>query len=411
MKPKDKFYEQPVFINFVLLITNLTLFISKYIFGILTNSLALQTDAFDSLTDVVMCLIAFVGIFFSKRKPNKKFPYGYYKMENLISLIISLFIFFTAYNIIVAAISSIIAFINGKHTNIEAPPIVFYFIAISLLTTLILALYLKIISKKVNSPIIKSEAREKLLDCFISSSVIFGFIGVFFNFQVLDSIIALIISIFIIKGGYEIFLASTKTLLDAVINFDQRTELLNMIEKTQKIEKIEKMDIRSYGKYIFLELEISIRENFPISRINNLKKSISEDIMRKFPLIFKIIIIISGEKKEIIKIAIPLDNNDGLNSKIANHFGESNYFGFLEFKDANLLSVQIVENKFLYEEKRKGILVADWLISNKCDKIYLKKALNEGPSLIFKNNFLDIEIVQFETLIDVLNKEKDINET
>ncbi len=410
MKTKDRFYQQPVFVNLVLLITNLTLFISKYIFGILTNSLALQTDAFDNLTDVVMCLIAFIGIYFSKRKPNKKFPYGYYKMENLISLIISLFIFFTAYNIIITAISSIVAFINGNHINVEASPIVYYFIVISLLTTLILSLYLKLVSKKTNSPIIKSEAREKLLDCFISSTVIVGFIGVSFNFQVLDSIIALIISIFMIKGGYEIFLTSTKTLLDAVINFDQRKELLDTIEKTQKIKKIEKMDIRSYGKYVFLELEISLSENFPISRINNLKRSLSEEIMRKFPLIFKIIIIISGENKQIIKVAIPLDNDYGMESKIADHFGESNYFGFLEFKDGNLLNINIEQNKFLNEEKRKGILVADWLISNKTDKLYLKKALKEGPLLVFKNNFLDIEIVHYKTLKEIVNKEQETKE-
>ena len=48
-----KFYEQPFFINIVLLLCNAILFTFKLIFGILTNSLALQADAYDNLTDII----------------------------------------------------------------------------------------------------------------------------------------------------------------------------------------------------------------------------------------------------------------------------------------------------------------------------------------------------------------------
>ncbi len=78
-----------------------------------------------------------------------------------------------------------------------------------------------------------------------------GFIGVLFNCYILDSIIGLIIAGFIIKGGYEIFIESTKTLLDAVIDFEERTELYNLIEQIPEIKKIDNLEIRSYGRYIF----------------------------------------------------------------------------------------------------------------------------------------------------------------
>jgi len=95
-----KIYEKPIFINFLLLGVNLSLFILKLIFGLLTNSLALQADAFDNLTDIIIVIASLIGIIFVSKKPNEKFPYGYYRLENIISLIISIFIFFTAYTII-----------------------------------------------------------------------------------------------------------------------------------------------------------------------------------------------------------------------------------------------------------------------------------------------------------------------
>ncbi|MFX1314591.1 MAG: cation transporter [Promethearchaeota archaeon] len=49
-----KFYENPIFLNLFLLFLNTSLFILKLIFSFLTNSIALQADAFDNLTDIVM---------------------------------------------------------------------------------------------------------------------------------------------------------------------------------------------------------------------------------------------------------------------------------------------------------------------------------------------------------------------
>jgi len=271
-----------------------------------------------------------------------------------------------------------------------------------MLISIILALYLKLVYKKTGSPIIKSEAKEKAYDILISSSVLIGFIGAMLNFYILDSIIALFIAIFIIKGGYDIFLSSTKTLLDAVIDFDNRTELVSLIENIPIIKEIDYLEIRSYGRYIFLELEIALSRSFPLSQINSLKNKLSSHIMKKFPLIFKTIIIVHSQEKSITKVAVPLVSSQGLNSKIADHYGESPYFGILEFEDNNFLKYEIIINKFAHEEKRKGIFVSDWLIQKKIDILYLKKELKKGPFLIFNNNFIEVELTDFEILDDIV---------
>lgn len=404
-----KLYEQPVFINLILLIFNITLFILKLIFGILTKSVALQADAFDSMTDIVMCLTALIGISFTKKKPNEKFPYGYYKMENIISLLISLLIFITAFYIFLQSFLDIINYINGNLKIIDFSSSVIFFLISSLLASMLLTLYLKLIGKKTHSPIIESEAKEKLFDIFISMSVLIGFFGVFLKFYILDSIVGLFIVFFIIKGGYYIFITSIKTLLDAVIDFDKRTELYNLIETTPKIKKIENIEIRSYGRYIFLELELGLAKNFPLFQIDLLKNKLKKKIKKEFPLIFKIIIIIHSHEKIITKIAVPLENNLGLNSKISEHFGECPYFGLLEFQEGSFLKFEIIANKFATEEKRKGLLISEWLISEKCDKIYLKKDLKKGPSLVLNNNFVEVELSEFESLNDIIIKEKKLD--
>ncbi len=404
-----KLYEKPVFINSILLLITIGLFIVKISFGILTRSLALQADAFDNLTDIVMALAALIGILYSSKKPNEKFPYGYYKIENIISLIVSFFIFFTAYNIIVQSITSILNYFKGIERIIIVSPLVIIFLIISLGISISLTLYLKLIGKKSNSPIIESEANEKLYDNFISFSVIVGFICAIFNIFLVDSFLGLIICIFLIKGGYDIFLNSTKTLLDVVIEFDKRKELFALIESYPKVKNVDSLEVRSYGRYIFVEVIISLNKDLPLSQIQSLKTILSNNIINHFPHIFKLIIITKTQEKPVIKVAVPLLENNDLNSQISDHFGESPFFAILEVqKDNNEVSLQnynIINNRYAHLEKRKGINIADWLISEKIDKIYLKKELKKGPKLIFENSLVQVIITELSSLKEIISWE------
>jgi cation diffusion facilitator family transporter len=406
-KPQ-KFYGTPIFLNLVLLVFNLGLFISKIIFALFTNSLALQADAFDSLTDIIMAIASLLGLIYSNKKPNEKFPYGYYKIENIISLIISLFLFYTAYNIIIQAFSEIYLFIIGTVKSILITPSAFTFLLVSLLISIILTLYLKIVGKNTQSPIIQSEASEKFYDIFISIAVIFGFISAYYNIIFIDTILGLLIAVFIIKGGYNLFITSTKTLLDAVIDFESKTELCNLIKKFPMVKDIGKFEIRSYGRYNFLEIDLILNKELHLAQINTLKKLISKEIQSKFPQIFKIIIITQLEQDFAIKIAIPLIENNDLDSEIANHFGEAPFFAFLEIipeENNRLTGYNIITNKFRNIEKRKGILISEWLTSEKIDKLYLKKELKKGPMLIFEKSLVQVIIIELNTLKEIIDFE------
>ncbi|MFX1345614.1 MAG: cation diffusion facilitator family transporter [Promethearchaeota archaeon] len=404
-----QFYEKSIFVNLLLLIFNIALLILKLIFSFLTKSVSLQADAFDSMTDIVLYSVAIIGISFAKKKPNERFPYGYYKLEIIISLIISFFIFFTAFMIIYRSFLNILKIFKENASLLYFSPYIFVFLFISLLSSFLIIIYLKKINKKLGSPIIESEAKEKTYDLFISLSVIVSFIGISFNIYILDSIIGLFIAFFIIKGGYDLFLKSTKVLLDAIIDFDNRKELYDLIERIPKIKKIENLELRAYGKYIFLELEIDLDKNFPLSQIETLKNKVRNDIKTRFPIIFKILIIINSEEKLIHKIAVPLEKNQGYDSIISEDFGKSPHFGLLEFKDGDMLKFELVVNKFASEEKRKGLLISEWLVSFKIDKIYVKKNLNKGPSLIFSNNFVEVDQTSLNILKEIIKKEKKSN--
>jgi cation diffusion facilitator family transporter len=398
-------FQKPIPLNLFLLIIYSTLIVFKFYFALLTNSVALQADAYDNFSDIIMTLTGLVGLYFSNKKPNEKFPYGYYKLENIISLLISIFIFFTAYNIIQQAFIEIYNFFSGSEKVLNITPEVFVFLLISQIITIFVAISLKVVANKTKSPIIESEAKEKIYDIFISLSIIMGFIGAFFGFPILDSMFAVIITVFMIKGGYDIFKISIKTLLDAVIDFENKTTLYNLIESFPKIKKIMKLDVRSYGKYIIVEVNVLLRREMPLFEIKDLKDKLNKKIITTFPQVFKATIVAESQELQTYKIAVPIVNNNGNESKISEHFGDSGFFALITFQEENILKFEVINNAYIHEEKRKGILISDWLCSEKIDKIFLKKELKRGPMLIFENAMISIALTDKETLAQIIEDE------
>jgi len=80
------------------LLVNLSLVGIKLLLSEISGSLALRADAVHSAVDVFGSTALILGIFISGRK-SRSFPYGLYKVENLVAVIISLLLFFTAYEI------------------------------------------------------------------------------------------------------------------------------------------------------------------------------------------------------------------------------------------------------------------------------------------------------------------------
>ena len=79
-------------------LVNLALMAVKYYLGEASGSLALKADAVHSLADVISSLTVFLGIVIAGRK-TRTFPEGLYKVENLVALLSSFFIFYAAYHI------------------------------------------------------------------------------------------------------------------------------------------------------------------------------------------------------------------------------------------------------------------------------------------------------------------------
>jgi cation diffusion facilitator family transporter len=168
---------------------NLVLFALKFTFAVLSHSIALKAEAFHSLFDVVASLTVFGGLMLAKRK-SKRFPYWLYKVENLVSIIVALALFFAGYEIIMGVLNS------GAEHQLENVPTTLISVLCGIGITFVFSRYELKVGKEINSPSLVAEAQHICVDIFAGAVVLVGLLSI--N---LDRIAAVIIVIFIAWSG------------------------------------------------------------------------------------------------------------------------------------------------------------------------------------------------------------------
>jgi len=152
---------------------NLLLALVKGVIGFLSGSIALIADSIHSFSDIIASLAVYIGLKLSMRRPDEKFPYGYYKIESFASLIISVIIVITGIEI---ALDSYSAFLNPS--TIEIPLVALFVAALSALVSFLLARYKQEIGRTIGSQALTNDGKHSFIDIFSSIIVFVGILGV-----------------------------------------------------------------------------------------------------------------------------------------------------------------------------------------------------------------------------------------
>ena len=154
--------ESPEKIAWQSILTNLLLVGIKSAVALISGSLAVTADAIHSLSDVVSSSIILIGIKISAR-PARGFPYGLYKVENLVSLGTSFLILFAGYEIIKAV------FIESSRPLPSQIPLAIVGITVTILITWLFSRYeLRKGRGTTRSPCLIADARHMCTDMLSS---------------------------------------------------------------------------------------------------------------------------------------------------------------------------------------------------------------------------------------------------
>ena len=115
------------------------------------------------------------------------------------------------------------------------------------------------------------------------------------------------------------------------------------------------------GPYVFAELHLETEKRLPIQKANEISESLEKRIKNEINDLDSIIIKIEPENKFIVRIAIPVDKDEGLNSIISKHFGKAPYFLIADVNKDNIKNLQIKKNPAATLEQKRGLKTVKFL--------------------------------------------------
>jgi cation diffusion facilitator family transporter len=372
-----------------ILLSLLNLFIS-----IISGSLAVGAEMVHNLVDLTASAVLLVGLKISHRQ-SKAFPYGLYKVENLVAVVVSALIFFTAYEIVDRALF-------GSLGNVSVRPWMLLGVILSAVIPLVFSSYQLKFGKESNSPSLIASAREYRTHVFSSGIVLVALVAQLTGVRI-DRWAALFVVFFIVKTGWELLRDGMRVLLDASLDSTTLDEVRRIIESDPATAGVKVLTGRNSGRYRFLEAEVEFRLN-DLREAHAVSERIEKAIREKVPHVERVLIHYEPAAHTVLRYAFPLATPDG---KLSEHFGEAPYFAIVTLRTAYKVieRQELIQNPYCNEPKAKGIRVAEWLVAQKVDRVFVKEYLRgKGPEYVLANAGIQFVTFDENTLDSVVKR-------
>ncbi|NIA29826.1 MAG: FtsH protease activity modulator HflK [Actinobacteria bacterium] len=183
---------------------NLVLIALKFILAWVSGSLALKAGAWHSFSDIFVSGIVLTGLIIARKedlKPSK----GISRIENTVSIIVSLFILYIGYEIFREVI-------KGDARALSQVPVVILGALLTIAISYFMARYKIYVGKETNSPSLIADGYHSKMDMYSSVVVVIGLTGYLIGLVNMDKVAAVIIVILIVWAGLEIFAGALKAL-------------------------------------------------------------------------------------------------------------------------------------------------------------------------------------------------------
>lgn len=377
-------------------LTNLVLSIVKGVFGLLSGSVALIADSIHSFSDIFASLAVFIGLKLSQRKPDQKFPYGYYKAETMSSLVIAIFIVLSGLEIINESIDGII-----NPQPLKIPFIAILVAAISVAVSLLLARYKQKIGEEIESPALLGDAKHSLIDVLSSLLVFAGILASYIGYLSLQGVVGVFVSVLIIWMGLKIGKNAVLVLLDATLNPETVEQIKNIALSVDGVEGVHEVKVRSSGPYIFAEIHLETKKDLPVEKAYEISENVEKRIKEEIKELETLMVQIEPLKKDILRFAIPIESDKGLDSVPSKHFGKAPYFLIWDVHSGELKSYLAKENPAKDIDKKRGIKAAEFLAKEDVD-VVLSYELGEGPKYVLSQFLMHFLTPEGEKLEEVM---------
>lgn len=255
------------------------LIIIKLFVGIMSGSVAVLASAIDSVLDLIVSAFNYFAISKAEQPADKKFNYGKGKIEALAAVIEGT----------VITVSGLFIFYTAIKKAIKSEPLEYLgnsiiVMVISLALTIALVIFLNYVAKKTRSMVVKSDALHYKTDVLSNGAILVSLVLIqMTGFELIDSIMGVVISIYIIHSAYEIIRDGVYILLDASLDEEMVEKMRYIILEEKEISDFHYLKTRKSGNTNFVDVHLVFSPGISLMRAHHAGDRIEEKIKELIP--------------------------------------------------------------------------------------------------------------------------------
>ena len=274
-------------IAWIAIVGNLLLAIVKILGGVLGGSMAVLGDGIDSTTDVVAAGITVFAARIIAKPPDRKHPYGHSRAETIATKTLAFIIFFVGAQLGLATVHRMF---TGEYGGVPEMLAV-YAVVLSVGGKFALAYLLIRSGRKLNSSLLIANGKNMQSDVLISGGVLVGLaLTQIFQAPELDVVVALGVSLWIMRTAFGIFMESNVELMDGIEDPSVYTGIFQAVEAVDGAANPHRARVRKLANRFLIDLDIEVEGSMTVSEAHAIAVRVEESIKERLENVYDIMV-------------------------------------------------------------------------------------------------------------------------
>ncbi len=270
------------------LLLNVFVAAAKWVYGVTTQSLAMQADGLHSFFDGLSNVVGLLGLWLASPLPDANHPYGHKKFETLAAGAIGGFLVITCAYLLWKAYRSWTMDLHPQVTNISFM-IMFITMGINILVTK----WERNKGKELKSDILKADSYHTASDVLTSLSVLAGLFAIQAGYPFIDPLVAIVIA-GVIAWTAIIVLRDVLSSLTDRIRLDPQ-DIRTAVMTIPGIQNCHEIRTRGLSNHVFVDLSIHVDPTWSVEQAHTLATRIESFLMDHFDPIEDVVVHIEPE--------------------------------------------------------------------------------------------------------------------
>ena len=323
------------------IVANVLLAAFKAVVGILASSVAIVMDAVNNLSDALSSVITIIGTKLSERPADREHPFGFGRVEYFSAIIIAVIVLSAGVTSLIESVKKIIEPTEPDYTTVTL-----IVIAVAIVVKLILGQYVKRQGQQLKSDALIASGSDALFDAIITLATLVS-AGIMLLWHVsLDGILGALISIIIIKAGFDMLASPINELLGARVSDKLVKDIKKEVSDFNGVHGVYDIILHNYGPNVLIgSLHINVYDTMNAHEIHGLTRRITEQMFERHGIIMTV---------GIYAVATGSNRRAELQSMVmqtlAKHKEIVQIHGFYYFEDEHRISVDVVPDISVHDD-------------------------------------------------------------